>query len=72
MGKLNEINGYARTTLDKPPGNRVDLERIGCDWQNWDFGKFVGQLPQWTERNPISLDKRPPEHQKRERIYQAR
>ena len=72
MGKLKEINGHVRTTIDKLPGIRADLVRIDSDWHYWDFGQFVEQLPQWTEKNPISFEKKPPEHQRRERVYQAR
>ena len=70
--KLKEIIGYVGTTIDKRPEIRVDLERIDSDWQNWDFRKFVEQLQQWTERNPISFENRPLKHQKRERIYKVR
>ena len=31
MGKLKEINGYVRSILDKLPGIRVDLVRLGND-----------------------------------------
>ena len=74
VGKLKEINGYVRITIDKLPGIRADLVRIDSDWHNWDFGQFVEQLRQWTERNPISFEKKPPEHQKgeRERVYKVR
>ena len=69
IGKLKEINGYVRSTIDKLPGIRADLVRIDSDWHCWDFGQFVEQLQQWTEKNPISFEKKPPEHQKRERVY---
>ena len=51
MGKLKEINGYVRRTIDKLPGIRANLVRIDSDWHYWDFGQFVEQLRQWTERN---------------------
>ena len=70
--KLKEIIGYVRIIIDKRPEIRVDLERVDSDWHNWDFRKFVEQLQQWTERNPISLENRPLKHQKRERIYKVR
>ena len=66
-GKLKEINGYVWTTIDKLSGIRADLVRMDSDWHNWDFRKSVEQLRQWTEKNPISFEKNPPEHQKRER-----
>ena len=68
MGKLKEINGYVRIYIDKLPGIRADLARIDSDWHNWDLGEFVGQLQQWTERNPIKFEKKTAEHQKRESL----
>ena len=37
MGKLKEINGYVRLTLDKLQGVRADLVRIEDDLQDWNF-----------------------------------
>ena len=68
MRKLKEINGYVRTTIDKLPRIRADLVRIDSDMHSWDFGQFAEQLRQWTERNPISFQKKAREHQKRERV----
>ena len=42
MGKLKEINGFVRSTINKIPRIRADMVRIDSDWHNWDFGKFVG------------------------------
>ena len=72
MGKLKEINGYVQTTIDKLSGIGADLVRIDSDCHDWDFRQFLEQVRQWTERNPISFEKKPPEHQKRERVYQVR
>ncbi|XP_057302720.1 uncharacterized protein LOC130636888 [Hydractinia symbiolongicarpus] len=33
MGKLKEINGYVRLTLDKLPSIRADLVKLDDDWQ---------------------------------------
>lgn len=33
MGKLKEISGYARLTLDKLPGIRADLVRLQVSWK---------------------------------------
>ena len=44
MGKLREINGYVRVTLDKLPGIRADLVRLDDDWQ-----EFKEQLRQSAE-----------------------
>ena len=54
LGKLREINGYVRTTLDKLEGIRGDLVRNDKDWQEWDFPRLVEALRQWVERNPVS------------------
>ena len=72
MGKLKDINGYVRTTIDKLPGITDDLVRIDSDCHNWNFGKFVEQLRQWAERNPISFEKKPPEYQQRKRACHVR
>lgn len=37
MGKLSEVNGYVRLTLDKLPGIRADLVRLDDDWHEWKF-----------------------------------
>ena len=38
MGKLKEISGYVRMTLDKLEGIRGDhLVRTDDNWQDWDF-----------------------------------
>ena len=34
LGKLNEINGYVRLTLDKLSGIRADLVRTDDNWKN--------------------------------------
>ena len=53
MGKLKEIKGYVRFSLDKPGGIRVDLVQMDDNWQNWDFSEFIETLRKWTEKNPI-------------------
>ena len=72
MGKLKEINGYVRSILDKLPGIRVDLVRLGNDWQEWKFGRSTEALRQWTERNPISHERKPLDNSKRDRLFSAR
>ena len=44
MGKLGEINGYVRMTIDKFPSIRSDLVRNDDEWQNWKFPDLVEQL----------------------------
>ena len=52
LGKLTEINGYVRMSIDKLEGIRGDLLRTDDKWREWDFPKFVEALRMWTERNP--------------------
>ena len=40
LGKLNEINGYVRLTLDKLSGIRADLVRTDDNWKNWSFTNY--------------------------------
>ena len=58
-GKLKEINGYVRLTLDKLQGIRADLVRTEDDWQDWKFSQLVEALENWTCRNPKSLNHKP-------------
>ena len=53
MGKLREINGYVRFTLDKLCVIRGDLVRTDDNWQNWGFNELIEAIRKWTERNPI-------------------
>lgn len=55
MGKLKDVNGYVRISIDKLPGIRGDLVRTDENWQGWDFPKFVYALQGWTERNPVTI-----------------
>ena len=52
LGKLQDINGYVRMSLDKLEAIRGDLVLTVDDWQDWDFPKFVTAHRKWTERNP--------------------
>ena len=81
MGKLREMNGYVRMTLDKLIGIRADLVRTDDNWQEWKFTHLVEALRKWTERNPLRMDQERSEHfnekfnhkqPKRDRIFQAK
>ena len=37
IGKIKEINGYARVTLDKLPSIRAELVGLEDKWQEWGF-----------------------------------
>ena len=54
LGKLKEISGYTRLTLDKLEGIRADLVRLDVMWQEWGFPKLVEALSKWGERNPLT------------------
>ena len=57
MGKIKEINGYVRVSLDKLPSIRADLVRLHIDdkWQEWGFPQMLEALRKWCNRNPLSL-----------------
>ena len=63
MGKLGEVNGYVRMTLNKLEGIRGDLVRTDDDWQKWKFDQLVEVLQKWTVRNPPKPDE-DPDHEK--------
>ena len=56
MGKIKEIHGFARTTLDKLPGIRADLVRLDDNWQEWGFSELIESLRRWCDRNPVPSD----------------
>ena len=72
MGKLTEIKGYVRLTLEKLPGIRSDLVRIDDEWQEWNFGQLVDALRKWTERNPILENKSSDRQRKEEKLLQVK
>ena len=55
MGKLIEVNGYVRMTLDKLPAIREDLVRLDDNWQKWGFPQLIQALQKWCERNPVLI-----------------
>ena len=70
LGKLREVNGYVRMSIDKLEGIRGDLVRTDDSWQEWDFPKFVDALRKWTERNPIAKHERHERPRDKEKPYQ--
>ena len=71
LGKLQEVNGYVRLTLNKVPGIRGDLVRTEPKWKDWTFTDLVKALFAWTERNPIEA-KTSNERKDASRAYQTR
>ena len=68
LGKLQNINGFVRHTLDKLSGIRSELVRSDDDWQEWTYVELVEALKKWTERNPVqSTEKSTENNPKRER-----
>eukprot|EP00794_Sanderia_malayensis_P000844 gene844-biopygen109 len=51
MGKLKEINGLTRATLDKLEGIRAELVRTDDNWQEWGFPQpdQCTQRVDWSE-----------------------
>ena len=45
LGKLKEVNGYVRMSINKLPDENC---------QEWDFPKFVYTLQGWTKSNPVA------------------
>ena len=54
MGKLAEVNGLTRATLDKLEGIQSNLVLLDKTWQDWKFPNLVEALKDWTQRNPIN------------------
>ena len=74
MGRLKEINGNVRITLDKLPQVRPNLVMLDNDWKDWQFRDLVNALKQWTERNP-PIDEQSNQNdskdQKKDRMFQT-
>ena len=55
MGKLKEIDGYVRLTLDKLQGLRADLAKMNNGWQKRKFPQLVETLESWTLEESSSI-----------------
>ena len=66
MGKVKEIRGFVRATLDKLPGIRADLVRLDDDWQDWGFPELIESLRKWCDRNPITNEDQKPDSTNRD------
>ena len=55
MGKIKEMNEYARIILDKLQGIRADLVRNDDHWQDWKFQQLAEALEKWTMRDAIPM-----------------
>ena len=71
MGKLQNINGLVRHTLDKLSGIKSELVRSDDDWQEWTYVELVEALKKWTERNLVqNTEKSSENNPERERFDQ--
>ena len=55
MGKLKEINGYIKLTLDKLLTISADQIQTDDNWQEWDSWSLIKAIRNWTDRNPVPL-----------------
>ena len=53
MGKLKEIKGYVRLTLDKLPSIKSNLVRTDDRWHDWDFEELTKEVSEWVDRKPV-------------------
>ena len=72
LGKLQEVSGYVRMTIDKLEGIRSDLVRTDDDWQEWRFPEFIEALRKWTVRNPVKQDDGSQDRHSKSRSFQVR
>lgn len=76
LGKLGNVTGNVRLTLDKLEGIRSDITRTDSKWKEWDFHKLLEALRHWIDRNPLQTGDRDTRQQprdfKREKAFPAR
>ena len=70
MGKLKEIKGNIRLTLDKLPSIKSDLVRTDDRWHDWDFEELTKEFSKWVDHNPAKSD--PKHDQRRDQLLQAK
>ena len=60
MGKVKEIGGFVRETVDKLPDIRAGLVRLDDDWQEWAFPELIESWRKWCDHSPFpSKDQMP-------------
>ena len=70
MGRIKEINGYVRVTLDKLPGIRADLVCLDDNWHDWVFPQMFEALCKWCDRNPLHSSNQ--SNKSRDRFFNSR
>ena len=53
LGRLTDVKGNVRSTLDKLKGIKADLVRGNETWRDWDFKDLLRELKKWTDINPV-------------------
>ena len=53
LGRLGDVKGNVRSTLDKLKGVKADLVRGNEGCRDWDFKDLLRELKKWTDINPV-------------------
>ena len=56
MGKLANVKGNVRSTLNKLKGRRPDLVRRHEGWQDWGFKDLPAQIKIWREIHQVEVN----------------
>ena len=52
-GRLADVKGNVRCTLDKLKGIKANLVRGNEGWKDWGFKHLLTELQKWTQINPV-------------------
>ena len=72
LGKLKEVSGYVRMTVDRLERIRSDLVRTDDDWQEWKFPELIEALRKWTVGNLVKAEDNHSDKHSRSRNFQIR
>ena len=53
LGRLSEVKGNVRATLDKLKGIKGELVQGHDNWHNWGYEDLLKSLKTWREINPV-------------------
>ena len=53
LGRLPDVKGNVRGTLDKLKGIKADLVRGNENWRDWDFEDLLRELKKWRDINQV-------------------
>ena len=78
LGRLEDVKGNVRSTLDKLKGIKADLVRGKEGWKDWDFKDLVAELKKWIDIYPVeesiaekSSAKGNPHHKEAARVFKT-